>query len=113
MQHYPQATYSFFEPKFYGESDKVTCEVTCIVSIGELTRTSTLPVMTSSMPMKSVINPSSRDINDARQRARDSIMKGVGQTFSAFQMKGAKGGVGGSGFKMKDPMFFKKSIKKY
>ena len=69
MQYYPQAIYSFFEPKFYGESDKVTCEVTCIISIGELTRTSTLPIMTSSMPMKSVINPSSRDINDARQRA--------------------------------------------
>jgi hypothetical protein len=51
--------------------------------------------------------------DDARQRARDSIMKGIGQTFSAFQMKGAKGGVGGSSFKMKDPTFFKKSIKKY
>lgn len=51
--------------------------------------------------------------DEARQQARDSVMKGVGQTISAFAMKGPKGGVGGSGFKMKDPTFFKKSIKKY
>ena len=48
--------------------------------------------------------------DDARQRARDSIMKGVGQIGSAFSMKG---GVGGSGFKMRGPLFFGKSIKKY
>ena len=48
--------------------------------------------------------------DDARQRARDSIMKGVGQVGSAFAMKG---GVEGSGFKMRGPLFFGKSIKKY
>ena len=52
--------------------------------------------------------------DDARQRARDSIAKGVGQLGSAFSMKeGVKGGVGGSGFKMKSPTFFSESIKKY
>jgi len=48
--------------------------------------------------------------DDARQRARDSISQGVSQLGSAFMMKG---GVGKSGFKMKGPLFFGKSIKKY
>jgi hypothetical protein len=48
--------------------------------------------------------------DDARQRARDSIAKGVGQIGGALFMKG---GVGKSGFKMKNPTFFKKSLKKY
>ena len=61
--------------------------------------------------------------DDARQRARDSIAKGVGQVASVLPMKGKKsspvkqgvlkGGVGGSGYKMKGPLFFANSIKKY
>ena len=56
--------------------------------------------------------------DDARQRARDSIAKGAGQVIGAFAMKGKKpspnkikGGV--SSFKMRGPLFFGKSIKKY
>jgi len=63
--------------------------------------------------------------DDARQRARDSIAKGVGQAADMFDPAGAmmmkgkkpspakqiKGGV--SGFKMRGPLFFGKSIKKY
>ena len=68
MDVYPQSTYEFKEPVFYGVEGSQTCEVSCTITIGELSRTMTLPVMTSSLPMKSVQNPSSRDINDAQMR---------------------------------------------
>jgi len=68
MDNYPQAVYVFEEPTFYGEEGKKTCEVTCSVYIGDLQRTMSLPVMTSSLPMKSILNPTSRDIGDAQQR---------------------------------------------
>ena len=69
MEHYPEATYVFDEPTFYGEEGSKTCEVSCTVYIDRLERTIYLPVMSSGMPMKSIVNPTSRDINDARQRA--------------------------------------------
>ena len=69
MEHYPEATYVFDEPTFYGEEGSKTCEVSCTIYIDRLERTICLPVMSSGMPMKSIVNPSSRDINDARQRA--------------------------------------------
>ena len=69
MEHYPQAMYVFDEPIFYGEEENKTCEVSCSIYIDRLERTVHLPVMTSGMPMKSIVNPTSRDINDARQRA--------------------------------------------
>ncbi len=68
MDNFPQATYKFEEPTFYGEEGKKTCEVICTVSIGELERTMSLAVMSSSLPMKSIVNPTSRDIGDAQQR---------------------------------------------
>ena len=68
MEYYPQATYIFENPTFYGVEDKQTCEVTCSVYIGDLCRTMSLPVMTSSLPMKSILNPTSRDISDAQAR---------------------------------------------
>ena len=69
MEHYPEATYVFDEPTFYGEEGSKTCEVSCTIYIDRLERTIYLPVMSSGMPMKSIVNPTSRDINDARQRA--------------------------------------------
>jgi len=68
MSVYPQATYEFKTPVFYGEEGRQTCEVGCVVKIDDLSREMSLPVMTSSLPMKSVVNPSSRDINDAQMR---------------------------------------------
>ena len=68
MDIFPQTTYIFDEPTFYGEPGNQSCEVTCSVYIGSLERSMSLPVMTSSMPMKSIVNPTSRDINDAQQR---------------------------------------------
>ena len=68
MDYYPEATYIFEDPTFYGAEDKQTCEVTCSVYIGDLCRTMSLPVMTSSLPMKSIVNPTSRDISDAQAR---------------------------------------------
>ncbi len=68
MANFPQATYVFDEPTFYGEEGKRTCMVTCSVYIGNLERSWSLPVMTASMPMKSIVEPSSRDISDAQAR---------------------------------------------
>ena len=68
MDIFPQAEYEFNEPTFYGQEDKQTCEVSCTITIGEHKRSMSLPVMTSSLPMKSIVNPSSRDINDAQMR---------------------------------------------
>ena len=68
MEYFPQTTYIFEEPTFYGEPGNQTCEVTCSVYIGRLERSMSLPVMTSGMPMKSIVNPTSRHINDAQQR---------------------------------------------
>jgi hypothetical protein len=68
MSKYPEATYVFDEPTFYGMEGKRTCEVTCTIYIGELERSWSLPIMTASMPMKSIPEPSSRDISDAKAR---------------------------------------------
>ena len=74
MSKYPEATYVFDEPIFYGMEGKRTCEVTCTIYIGDLQRTWSLPVMTASMPMKSIPEPSSRDISDAKARCFVKVM---------------------------------------
>ena len=77
MEHYPEATYTFPEPTFYNsyaDPPSSTCEVHCKVSIGELTREFSLPVMTSMMPMKSIPNPTSRDITDAKARCLVKVL---------------------------------------
>ena len=74
MSKYPEATYIFDEPTFYGSEGKKTCDVTCTIYIGELNRTWSLPVMTALMPMKSIIEPSSRDISDAQARCFVKVM---------------------------------------
>ena len=68
MDIYPQAVYDFHDPVFYGEEGKQTCEVSCTITIEDVSRTMSLPIMTSSLPMKSIVNPSRRDINDGQMR---------------------------------------------
>ena len=69
MNVYPQAEYEFTQPVFYRSAEhEATCEVGCKVTIGDFSREMSLPVMTSHMPMKSIPNPTSRDINDAKAR---------------------------------------------
>ena len=68
MENFSEATYVFDEPTFYGIEGNRTCDVTCTIYIGKLERSWSLPVMTNSMPMKSIIEPSSRDISDAQAR---------------------------------------------
>ena len=68
MSKYPQATYVFDEPVFYGIEGQRTCMVTCTIYIDKLERSWSLPVMTAKMPMKSIPEPSSRDISDGQAR---------------------------------------------
>jgi len=75
MDIFPQSSYIFDEPTFFGEVGNQTCEVSCSIYIGQYERNCTLPVMTASMPMKSIVNPTSRDINDAKQRC---FVKAIG-----------------------------------
>ena len=74
MSNFPQATYIFDEPTFFGVEGKRTCMVNCTIYIGKLERSWSLPVMTASMPMKSIIEPSSRDISDAQARCFVKVM---------------------------------------
>ena len=68
MSKYPQATYVFDEPTFYGIEGKRTCMVTCTIYIDKFERSWSLPIMTASMPMKSIPEPTSRDISDGQAR---------------------------------------------
>ena len=69
MGVYPEAEYEFTQPVFYrSNAEEGTCEVGCKVTIGEFSREMSLPVMTSHMPMKSIPNPTSRDISDTKAR---------------------------------------------
>lgn len=75
MDYYPESTYEFPSPTFYfdGQENK-TCKVNCKVTIGDLSREFSLPVMTSMMPMKSIVNPTSRDIADAEARCLVKVL---------------------------------------
>ena len=64
MESYPQVYFEFLDNEHH-EDGSVT--VHCNVGIGSLLRTGFLPVMTG-FQNKSVINPSSRDISDAKMR---------------------------------------------
>ena len=87
MENFPQATYVFDEPTFYGMEGKRTCEVTCTIYIGELERSWSLPVMTNSMPMKSIEEASSRDISDAKARVFVKTMAMYGLGLSLWEKK--------------------------
>ena len=90
MEYYPEATYIFEEPTFYGEEGSKTCDVTCSVFIGDLQRTMSLPVMTSSLLMKSIVNPTSRDINDAQARCLVKAIAMFGLGLHLWEKKDVK-----------------------
>ncbi|OUV28816.1 MAG: hypothetical protein CBC48_12580 [bacterium TMED88] len=90
MEYYPQATYIFENPTFYGVEDKQTCDVTCSIFIDDLQRTMSLPVMTSGLPMKSIVNPTSRDINDAQARCLVKAIAMFGLGLHLWEKKDVK-----------------------
>ena len=91
MEHYPEATYEFPSPTFYFDGeDKKTCEVNCKVTIGDLSREFSLPVMTSMLPMHSIPNPTSRDINDSKARCLVKVLGIFGFGLHLWE-KGNKG----------------------
>ena len=90
MDYYPEATYIFEDPTFYGVEDKQTCEVTCSVYIGDLCRTMSLPVMATTFPMKSILNPTSRDISDAQARALVKTIAMFGLGLHLWEKKDVK-----------------------
>ena len=87
MKHYPEATYDFDVPTFYGKEGQETCEVHCMIVIDGFIRRWSLPVMTSILPMKSVINPTSRDINDAKARCLVKTLAIFGLGLSLWEKK--------------------------
>ena len=88
MDYYPESTYEFPSSTFYfdGQENK-TCEVHCKVIIGEVSREFSLPVMTSMMPMKSIVNPTSRDINDAKARCLVKVLGMFGLGLHLWEKK--------------------------
>lgn len=63
MEHFPESTYEFLPEQTFGDG---SMEVAVIVTIGACQRKMTLPVMDHRN--NSIINPSSRQVNDARMR---------------------------------------------
>jgi hypothetical protein len=63
MNHYPQATYEFHEPKIQADG---TVTVFCTVKIDEQSRMMWLPVM--DYKNKAVVNPDARQLNDSMMR---------------------------------------------
>ena len=63
MKHFPEATYTFYDNTY---EENGTVMVHCSIQIGECGRTMWLPVM--SFNNKSIQNPTSKDINDAKMR---------------------------------------------
>ena len=87
MECYPMATYEFPEPTFYNSGEGLTCEVHCKVVISGLERAFSLPVMTSMMPMKSITNPTSRDISDAKARCLVKVLAMFGLGLHLWEKK--------------------------
>tara|TARA_R110000824_G_scaffold203062_1_gene387415 strand:- start:569 stop:1006 length:438 start_codon:yes stop_codon:yes gene_type:complete len=87
MDNYSEAAYEFPNPTFYGTQEKSTCEVHCKIIIGDLSREFSLPVMTSMLPMKSIENPTSRDINDAKARCLVKVLGMFGLGLHLWEKK--------------------------
>ena len=88
MDTYPESTYEFLSPTWYFDTeDKKTCKVNCKVTIGDLSREFSLPVMTSMMPMKSIVNPTSRDIADAEARCLVKVIAMFGLGLHLWEKK--------------------------
>ena len=63
MEHYPDSSYTYCPPTFLANE---TCEVNVSVTVEGKTHSMWLPVMDNRN--KSIANPSTRDISDARMR---------------------------------------------
>ena len=88
MDTYPEATYEFKPPVFYGiQGGSGTCEVYCSITIEGITREWGLPVMTNQLPMKSIENPTSRDISDAKARCLVKTLAIFGLGLSLWEKK--------------------------
>jgi hypothetical protein len=74
-EHYPQSSYTYCPPSFL---ENGTCEVNVSVTVEGKTHSMWLPVMDNRN--KSIANPSSRDISDARMRClvKAIAMHGLG-----------------------------------
>ena len=66
-QNYPDAKYLYHEPKKFEDG---TLEVAVTITIGECSRSATLPVM--DYKNNSIINPDSRQINDKNRDVYES-----------------------------------------
>ena len=75
MEHYPDSSYTYSPPSFL---ENGTCEVNVSVTVKEKTHSMWLPCMDNRN--KSLVNPSSRDISDARMRClvKAIAMHGLG-----------------------------------
>ena len=75
MEHYPDSSYTYCPPSFL---ENGTCEVNVSVTVEEKTHSMWLPCMDNRN--KSLVNPSSRDISDARMRClvKAIAMHGLG-----------------------------------
>ena len=62
----------------------------CRVTIEGLVREFSLPVMTSMMPMKSIPNPTSRDITDAKARCLVKVLAMFGLGLHLWEKKNKK-----------------------
>ena len=60
--------------------------------IGDLTREFSLPVMTAMMPMKSIPNPTSRDISDAKARCLVKVLAMFGLGLHLWEKQNNKPG---------------------
>lgn len=87
MEHYPQSFYSFDNERRIQTGEGETVEVNCQLTIVEnatnprkITRHMHLPVMQSMGQFAAIVNPSARDISDARMRClvKAAAMFGLG-----------------------------------
>ena len=63
MEHYPEATYQFETPHIFQDG---TMMVSCVVTIGEVSRTMWLPVMNHKN--QAIVNPDAFAVNTAMMR---------------------------------------------
>jgi hypothetical protein len=79
MTHYPDASYCYFEPNI---DQNGTVEVEVELTIEGITRRMWLPVMDHRN--KAIVNPTSRDVSDARMRCLVKCIALFGLGFSLY-----------------------------
>ena len=79
MTHYPNASYCYFEPNI---DQNGTVEVEVELTVEDITRRMWLPVMDHRN--KAIVNPTSRDVSDARMRCLVKCIALFGLGFSLY-----------------------------